>query len=983
MDNFYFWKNWIKEYKYLFFLSFVLLLLSNLFLGIVTFTNVDFLEGWGSIQDLTSIPINFQKFTDHYHEFNIEVINYLIYEKYTSTIINLNPLLGLIYTIIIFLSFTLFLTFSTTLSKYLYYVSVLLCMLFLATLNLDLLEITNGNNKNILTICIILYGGISYAIYTYFYFLNLTSRFLIFLTLNSLLILSIYFLSPLETGVIHYHLTGYSSAFFIILTAGYILYVAVENALFIVYLNSNNKRGSLMTYIFINLLYIVILVLKLFHNITFTGINEYSLFILASILTVWGTLKRNEDNKMGDTVARVMLITVIGTMAISTIAFHSANENSSLIRAFKKEIDVCFLAYAGVFFLYAMVNFIGDIKIKSNVYKFIFKPNDFTAFRMYMFGIIVSLALFAYKYQERPYYQAISGYYNAVADSYYIKGDLGLAEPFYNYAKNNDAFNNKSNVALANLAIKKGDLSKAVEYYKYATNTGGNEQAYIQLSNIYNQKGDYFDAMFTLKKGVKKHPKSYKIWNNLGILSKRSSLSDSTVFYFSKAIELAGKHDYIPLNNLITFLLKNNFKEEGKELIASIDEELHDLTTKSAIAAYNASNGIFNQWKKKPFEVDSMLTNEELAYLHNHFINNIALMDSSDLAHIEISSQTDGNIFNYEPLTFLKAFYEFYNGNPKVAQEHMATLGGGTSFHSGYYNNLLGLWLMIHKNYELANKYLTIADKYNFQGGKFNHAFVETTLGSPIVDSLWSEMGIAGKPYLNAIHNSDSITDFMKLYMTSLGNWETYEEYINSSTNKEVIILMKLERLKYFLQKENLKEATDLYSELVNLENPSLTYSLPLIEAKIALLSKDFTKAINILDQSSFPIEMKAEELYIKTKALEGLNKDNDTRKQYELLVNKFPFYEEGIIAYANYLNKKGNNTKAYEIVVQGVKALNKSIKLNKMYVLLCLEESLIEYAEETLIELEKIMPQQEFNIFEKEYRTKLMEIERKFDEWE
>ena len=850
MDNFTFWTGWKKEYQYLFFLSIALLFFSNVFLGITAFSGLDFLQGWGTIQDLTTIPIDFQKFTDHYHEFNIEIINYLIYEKYTATLVNLNPNLALIYVSIIFTAFTLFLTFSTTLSKYLYFLSILMVMLFLAMLNLDLLEIFEGDNKNILTVCLILYGGTSYAIYSYFYNLNLTTRFLIFAGLNTSLLLFIYSASPIPPYAINYHISGYLGSFLIVLTAVYIVYIAIENSLFIVFLNSNNKRGSLATYMFINILYLVILILNIFQHIKIYGVNEFSLLIIGSILTIWGTLKRNGDNKSGDTVARVLLITVIGSLAISTIAFHTANQNSSLITAFRKEIFICFLAYGGGFFLYTMVNFIGDIKVKSNVYKFIFKPNDFTAFRMYMLGLIASYALFAYKYQKIPYYQAISGYYNGVADSYYIKNDLTLAEPFYNYAKDNDAFNNKSNVALANLAIKKGDLSKATELYKYATVSRGNEQAYLQLSNIYSQKDNYFDALFTLKKGLKRFPKSSKLWNNLGILSKKSSLNDSTVYYFSKATEFAEKDDYTPLNNLITFLIKKDFDKEAKELIESIDDEHQNLKTKSAIAAYNAKNGVFNLWEKKDFGIDSTLQNEELAYLFNHFLNNISLMDSTDLNNLEATSRANGNIFIQEPLTQLKAFYEFYNGSPRVAHEHMATLSSGNSFYSGYFNNLAGQWMMMHQNYKLANKYFSVADEYNFQGGKFSHAFTETILESGESDSIWLQLGPGGQKYyksINSASSSEEMSDFQKLFILSLGNQNQFEGFVSNCKDSNIIDLMKVERINFLIENNNNEEASTIYNELAKSENQLIQNSIGLIKAELELNSGANQKALETI----------------------------------------------------------------------------------------------------------------------------------------
>ena len=985
MDNFYFWKNWTKEYKLFFTISCFLLFVSIVFFIVSGLSSLDFIQSWGSIQQLTTIPIDFHQFTNHYHEFKIEIINYLIYEKYTSILVTLNPTLGLFYVSIVFIAFTLFLTYSTTLSKYLFYASIMASMVFLATLNFDLLEIFTSNNKAILTICVIIYGGTSYIIYHFLYQLKLTQRFFIFLFINALLITFIFKASPLENAHIYYHIAGYSSASTIILTALFILYVSIENTLFLSFLNSNNNKGSLPIYILLNLLYIGVLIAKLFFNISVYGLNEYTLFITATIFTIWGTLKRNEDNKLGDTVARILVTITLATVSLTTLAFHFSNQNSPITSVFQKEIFICFLGYGGIFFAYVLVNFIGQVHAKMNVYRFIFKPKDFTAFRMYMIGTIASIVLFTYKYNKRPYYQALSGYYNGVADAYYIKNDLMLAEPFYEHAKFNDPFNNKSNIFLANLAIKKENLPKAIEHYVYATTAEGSEQAYLQLANIYKQRGDYFDAHFTLKKGVKKHPKSYRLWNNLGILSKESSLSDSTVYYFSKSINYAPKNEYTPVNNLITFLLKKGFLNEGKELIETIDIENQDIKTKASIAAYNAKNGIFNQWNKQSFKVDSSLSNAELAFLYNHFINNINLMDSSDLQVLDSTLDAPNNIFNYEPITTLKAFYEFYNGSPKVAREHLATLGGGTSFYSGYYNNLLGLWLMMHENYNLANTYLSIANRYNFKGAKFNHAFTESIVGNyDIADSIWNELGDAGKGYKNIIHNQiDSLTDFEKLISLTFGNQQYYDDFLRSSENHQISSLMKLERIKFLITQNKVDDANSIFKELKSENNEIIENMLSLIEAEINIHYQKYNEALQILSKNDYPLELKAKHLNLSALASEKLEDNEQAEKIYRVLVHRYPFYEKGLLNYISYLEKQNKQNEAYQIAVQGVKSLNNSLELRKKYTLLCIDEGLIGYAASSLIELQQQMNSKDFSFFKTIYDEKYAKFESKFKEWE
>ena len=50
---------------------------------------------------------------------------------------------------------------------------------------------------------------------------------------------------------------------------------------------------------------------------------------------------------------------------------------------------------------------------------------------------------------------------------------------------------------------------------------------------------------------------------------------------------------------------------------------------------------------------------------------------------------------------------------------------------------------------------------------------------------------------------------------------------------------------------------------------------------------------------------------------------------------------------------------------------------------MLCLDESLISYAEESIVELENLMTKKDFITFKAKYDKRLAEIEEKFKEWE
>ena len=997
MENFQFWKEWSREYRYTFFFVLFLFGVSLSFFIVGVFSGIDFILGWNSISELTTTPIDYGKFTDYFHEFKIEAFNYLIYEKYTSPLLELQPSLAKLYLSLIFFLVILYLTFSTTLSKFLYYISIILFMLFLATLNLDLLDITTSYNKNILTIAILLFGGTSYGIYAFFNHFSLVKRFLVFTLLSAFFMICIYTLSPLNSTTIHYHLIGYSSSSLIVITILFIIYIAIENPLFISFLNSNSvnreKRGNLLLFITINVLYLLSLTIMYFYNKGFGGLTPFTLLISASVFTIWGTLKRNEGNTKGDTIARIVIMSIIGAISLSTIGYHSANGNSSLIKAFEREIMITFLCYGGLFFLYTIVNFIGEIQQKLQVYKVIFKPAKLSAYHMYVMGSIACLALFV-KESKKPYYQAISGYYNSIADSYLIQNKYNLAETYYEFGRSSDPFNHRSNITVANLAIKKNDLDKAIVHYKYAITREPSVQSYIQLSNIYNQKGDYFDALFTLQEGIKKFPKSHQLYNNLGILSKKSDLNDSTTHYFSKAIEFT-KEDKIPLNNYLTFLLKKGFNEEAKKLVDGIDELSLNKNIKTAISTYNAKNKIYNQWKINNFKADSILRNDELAYMFNHFINNINIMKKQHFLSVDTTHLSNSNVLNGEQLTLMKGFYEFYNGDPKIAREHLATLASSKSFYSGYYNNLLGLWLMLQKNYDLANNYFKVADKYNFQGAKFNHAFTLTVLNR--IDEakvLWNELlnnkntNTIAASFLKILNSNikiDDLSDYEKLLYSTFNFKVNFPLLINTVEDPKIKILIEIQQIKSLLTHQMYPEVLK-YIESLEAEGQSIEFAnnqLYLMKAEAMTKIGKNKHAIKILNSMDTPIEFKAKSLLITSQAFANIKEDKKATISFTNLTKQYPFYKDGLLEAAKYFRTQNKSLKAYDIIVDAIKVIEESPDLLKEYAFLCLDERLMDYGDETVIQLKSLMNKEEFARFNTEYQAQRSEIQKIFDEWE
>jgi len=140
---------------------------------------------------------------------------------------------------------------------------------------------------------------------------------------------------------------------------------------------------------------------------------------------------------------------------------------------------------------------------------------------------------------------------------------------------------------------------------------------------------------------------------------------------------------------------------------------------------------------------------------------------------------------------------------------------------------------------------------------------------------------------------------------------------------------------------------------------------------------------LQILSEINFPIEMKAQHLNLSAIASEKIGDSIQAKKIYHTLVKRYPYYENGLINYSKYLSNKGKTSDAYNIAVNGVKALPNSIELNKIYTLLCLDERLINYAEESLKSLKLLINESEYSTFKAKYNAKFAQLETEFNSWE
>lgn len=287
-----------------------------------------------------------------------------------------------------------------------------------------------------------------------------------------------------------------------------------------------------------------------------------------------------------------------------------------------------------------------------------------------------------------PVMQSFSGYYNSVADHSVASQEYKLAEAYYKTALGYERQNHKSNYGMASLAAIQGDNPTAGSYFRLAIQKKPSEFAFAALSHSLQKEDLFFEAMFALRDGLKKYPKSGELQNNLAILFEKSKNMDSSYFYLEKA-KLNAENKDIPKANLISFWIKNGRKEKQLEMIGDGEKSSYNALIANILALKLIAGNDSASTNNYQFDGDSTLNMANFAWLYNQTIS-----DSKSKKFTEIEFQKlaekDGNFNLAKDLQTAQIFNEYYAGNKLNALEILETINTNSdTTETGKYNQVL------------------------------------------------------------------------------------------------------------------------------------------------------------------------------------------------------------------------------------------------------------------------------------------------------
>lgn len=722
MQKLFFWRNWPKNEQSSFVFILTILFTSILFLSFYWFKGLENVIHWDTLSELDEISVAFDTLSDGTLKFTINGNAYIVKERYLASMMEINFWANNVFAVFFILGLNLLLSAFSGMSRYWFLGGMVLFAGILITFHLEI--VYNSINQLPFLVAFGAFAGLAFYFNTFATKINTLKKFLSFLVLSIAATALIGFTANATSPSLAVFSYGLLSA--IILSAIFILLVSHEISAGLVWVVSNsgvknrNHIPSFMAISSIYLLNVLLIYLEKSQYIDWNiiSINPVVLLGISLFLGIWGFRDYSEQSSFFDFRAIGSWFYLgLAIITTATIGYTYATANDPLIEAFEDFISYAHVAMGLCFFFYMLINFMQPLQKGLEVHKVIYKPKFYELLLFRMAAAILVFMLISFK-NYNNYFQAKAGYYNAIADYYTATADFQVAEAFYKEALHFDIRNHKSNYALASLALKNGDKDNTGLFLKNALEKNASPFAFVGLSKVFEEKDMFFDALFTLRKGVSKFPKNQHLLTNIAYLYEKTKVLDSTFFYLNLAKTNCTDCD-LAESNILAYQLKYGEKDSLFSVMRSSNPKssLYFTLGDNQVSKYmslRANRAAATKLLQKQaitnieFTKDSAINVSQFALLYNlsSFNNAMFPYSSKDLQNIQ---RKELNNDFFEDLEFAIASRNYFSENKLEGLKQLAILANDSTKHKRLYNQVAGMWFLQQGVYDKAVELLSKA----------------------------------------------------------------------------------------------------------------------------------------------------------------------------------------------------------------------------------------------------------------------------------
>lgn len=909
------------------------------------------------------------------------------------------PSLALLY--FFFLSF--FVAIITTFPRFWYYFGMTLTAFVLAGLRLEQLVVWNSNGA--LLLAIVAYFSLSYYFHAINTHVHLYKRIGSFLLVT--LVLGIIYKVFSQVGMPFSYIGSYGIVFPLFFGLLFILVVSHDILSGFLYVITNGNTGygkkSLFHFLVISIVYLGWVLLTYLNN---TGQFELDLIYLdatvllsvSGLLGIWGFRNRSEFilSFLPFAPMGAFLYMVLGILCFFTIGAMHVVANEPMLEVIEDAIIFSHLGIGFMFFIYIVGNFAPLLSKNLNVYRIQYKPQNLPYFTANIGGIIL-IGVFVARSQLLPYFQSFAGYYNGLGDLYWLNKQTAVSEQHYKAAKTYDYRNPKSNNALGALARSSGDDAFALKYFEDAKLKTPLESTFVNIADIYDRRGRFFDALFTLRQGLDAFPKSDAIKNNLGILFSKTAVVDSSLYY----LDQNGRYRETLETNLMYVLATHHLATDFDSLSNNFRQLTYLPQKNNTLVGLNMQKKALEPLEMAEINVGQQkLNSEEFTFWYEYAINQAKVPEGSMLGESLNGLANDSLSARFQTeLLLAEALYLYYQHQVGKAFQNLEELAFQHTSRAGYYNFLLGVWALEQGAYQVARQYLEKSQQEEFGASSFPLALaLEATGDTAQATAYWRLFEKEGKPgqqnlavlflkqrapsYLEET-DADSLI-FLRHFLeqteapsSGLIGWVKGLQAGDFKSQVTLDIIQKR------LSNQLYDDLPDLFAVLdgkpLSEEHGNRFRKLRL---RYWLAVEDHEKVSGFLNDSLENASLRGSAEWYH--ALAQVNFGEDAEHYYLSIASLNPFYDQGVAAAAHFFQEELNDEQqAYNLLLNGVKINPYSATLQKAYILQCLSMHLTTYAENSLALLKQLVPESAYTSFLEDYTARKDSIEQALEAWE
>ncbi len=1010
MENLIFWREWNKTPRFLY----TILLVA--FLGALSWFLYAYLQGsqgihnWKVNTELDIVRVKINSYKKGIFEIPLEGPSYVVKESFETVDKPINLMVRYIYGGFILLAMCVLLTVISSLKRLWYGLGMALFMLFLAWTGFGYLEMGIGEST-LLVIIIALYGVTSYYFQSFGKHLGLLPRLFAFIAITAGLAIWIGANSPVKHPVLF--LTSFGWIFPILLTMIFITMVAHDVLYGFFHVITKYNPGNptnrihfgIVSLIYLGNLLLIYLKDSGDFEIDIFYIDLHWLLAISAILGIWGFRLRGVTIRKLITFAPQggLLYLSMGIIAFATLAFYQSTGNDGINSVLRDVILYSHIGYGVGFVVYVYVNLAVHMGRKVDVTKIAYQGEIIPHPMLRIIGLVFIFGFYSAA-QQIQRSQLLAGHYSNLAETFQAHNDTRLMKAYNKMATNYFMYAYQPQYALASLERNKIDPSKSIDHFQKALFISPTPYAYARLAEVYTNNERNEEAILTLHKGVQKFPESMELHNNLALAYSRTEIKDSTIYYFEKAEALAG-NSTIPTNNLLAYLAANKSKNFDPKKLNEKEQGTHqDIVTKAnRLALYNIYKASYQQPLDDSLKVNPVLDNKKFTYIYNYLLNRTGKRDNNAIDSIlvkevrKIEQNKSNRDFTYF-LQYVRACFQYYGGNVSKGIEILSATPSTKT--NGYYNVVLGLWLLEQGAYQTAISYLETAKRLkNTQADIYRGIALSEKGDIKEAAKLWQQLKAKNDQKRGLAKKKDSIalmlagkvmtafsdtialnTDEQKFtlihYRHRFLNDENISSTFNSIQSPNYKTWAAADLINHYLDKGNVQRADEIYKtlqvrELTDYVKGEINHAyLRLINAQ-----EKNDLILNVIEQLNLGKLHRNKKPYFLGMAWYRIGDHNKAEKYFKQALLAAPFSEEVVLGVADFYKKAKKNTeKAYLTVTNAVRRNPYDLGLQKAYAMRALEMGLDNYGDLALKTIKDMTSESDFEAFEKKY-TKYKEV--------